>query len=117
MVSKAIVSTAKAIVSAYRTTPHAALFREAGVLPARIMPDRCRHAAAVRIAGLDDRHPLARMARARTHTLLTLRHNELPRAPSATRILPLSYPPPKPPETKSDRQTRVAKARIAHIPY
>ncbi|KAL5604928.1 uncharacterized protein BROUX77_005114 [Berkeleyomyces rouxiae] len=117
MVSKAIVCTAKAIVPAYRTTPHAALFREAGVLPARIMLDRCRRAAAVRIAGLDDRHPLVRLARARTHTRLTLRHNELPRAPAATRILPLSYPPPKPPETKSDRQTRATKARIARIPY
>ncbi|KAL5627691.1 hypothetical protein BROUX41_003844 [Berkeleyomyces rouxiae] len=117
MVSKAIVRTAKAIVPAYRTTPHEALFREAGVLPARIMLDRCRRAAAVRIAGLDDRHPLARLARARTHTRLTLRHNELPRAPAATRILPLCYPPPKPPETKSDRQTRATKARIARIPY
>ncbi|KAL5612963.1 uncharacterized protein BROUX77_003119 [Berkeleyomyces rouxiae] len=117
MVTKAVAGTARAIIPAYCTTPHAALFREAGILPARVMLDRCRRQAAVRIASLDELHPLARLARARTSTRLTLRHRELPRAPPATRILPLAYPPPKPPEPKDARRIRAAKSRIARIPY
>ncbi|KAL5621364.1 hypothetical protein BROUX41_006264 [Berkeleyomyces rouxiae] len=82
MISKAIVRTAKAIVPAYRLTPHAVHFRKAGLLPARIMLVRCCCQAAIRIASLDEYHPLARLARARASTRLTLRHRELPRTPT-----------------------------------
>ncbi|KAL5612390.1 uncharacterized protein BROUX77_002546 [Berkeleyomyces rouxiae] len=81
------------------------------------MLDRCRRQAAVRIASLDEFHPLARLARARTSTRLTLRHRKLPRAPPTTRILPLAYSPPKPPEPKDAQRIRAAKSRIARIPY
>ncbi|KAL5597071.1 uncharacterized protein BROUX77_007019 [Berkeleyomyces rouxiae] len=43
---------------------------------------RCCCQAAIRIASLDEYHPLARLARARASTRLTLRHRELPRTPT-----------------------------------
>ncbi|KAL5629405.1 hypothetical protein BROUX41_001011 [Berkeleyomyces rouxiae] len=116
MISKVTTNVAKAIVPAYRTTPHAALYREAGILPAPLMLDRCRRDAAVRATGLDEHHPLARMIRSRASTRLTLRHSELPRAPLPPRFLPLDHPPPRPPDIKDARQIRAAKVHITRIP-
>ncbi|KAL5630208.1 hypothetical protein BROUX41_000080 [Berkeleyomyces rouxiae] len=116
MVSKVTTNVAEVIVPAYRTTPHAALYREAGILPAPLMLDRCRRNAAVRATGLDEHHPLARMIRSRAYTCLTLRHSELPRAPIPPRVLPLDHPPPRPPDIKDVRQIRAAKAHIMRIP-
>ncbi|KAI0992665.1 hypothetical protein K3495_g15520 [Podosphaera aphanis] len=57
-----VLTSARAILPVYRTTPSAALFRVAGLPPPLIELDRRVRAAVLRIHKLDPRHPLRRRA-------------------------------------------------------
>lgn len=60
LIRKVVLTSARAILPVYRTTPSAALFREAGLFPPLIELDKRARAAALRIHKLDPRHPLRR---------------------------------------------------------
>ncbi|KAI0997798.1 hypothetical protein K3495_g10391 [Podosphaera aphanis] len=60
LLQKVVRTSARAILPVYRTTPAAALYREAGLPPPEIALDSKLRQAALRIHRLDPRHPLRR---------------------------------------------------------
>ncbi|KAI1003873.1 hypothetical protein K3495_g4334 [Podosphaera aphanis] len=58
VLDKLYSTVARAILPAYRTTPWAALLREAGLQPAELTPDTISIRAAIRTRRLNSRHPL-----------------------------------------------------------
>lgn len=72
MINSTIANACRAAVPAYRTAPHDALLREAGIPPASILLEANRRRFAARIRTLDDRHPLvARLGKANTRLATT----------------------------------------------
>jgi ribonuclease HI len=56
--NQAVVTACRAAIPAYRTTPSAAILREAGIPPAAVLLNRSRNRHAARIQLLDENHPL-----------------------------------------------------------
>ena len=56
--NRSIVTACRAAIPAYRTTPSAAILREAGIPPAAVLLSRSRNRHAARIQLLDEKHPL-----------------------------------------------------------
>ncbi|KAI0998678.1 hypothetical protein K3495_g9516 [Podosphaera aphanis] len=72
MVSRALLSLARAILPVYKTTPTAALLREAWLKPAHILLEETRLRSATRLAAADVFHPLAKRSNnPHAHTRLT----------------------------------------------
>ncbi|KAI0991825.1 hypothetical protein K3495_g16362, partial [Podosphaera aphanis] len=62
LLDKVVLTSARAILPVYRTTPTAALHRESGLPPSEIALNGRTTAATVRLRHLDPRHPLLRRA-------------------------------------------------------
>ncbi|KAI1000702.1 hypothetical protein K3495_g7492 [Podosphaera aphanis] len=72
MVSRALLSLARAILPVYKTTPTAALLREVWLKPAHILLEETRLCSATRLAAADLLYPLARRSNdPRAHARLT----------------------------------------------
>ncbi|KAI0995243.1 hypothetical protein K3495_g12938 [Podosphaera aphanis] len=72
LVSRALVTLARAILPVYRTTPTAALLREVWLKPAPILLEEMRLRSALRVAAADIFHPTVRRAiDSRAQTRLT----------------------------------------------
>ncbi|KAI0999727.1 hypothetical protein K3495_g8468 [Podosphaera aphanis] len=94
MISRALVTLARAILPVFRTTPTPALLREVCLKPAHILLEEVRLRSAVRLAAADSFHPSVRRSNdPRAHTRLTEKLKLVPRFPRP-QLLPPSYKAP-----------------------
>ena len=72
MISRALVTLARAILPVYNSTPTTAILREALLKPAHTLLKETRLHSALRLAAADPFHPLAKKYNdAQAHTRLT----------------------------------------------
>ncbi|KAI0991986.1 hypothetical protein K3495_g16200, partial [Podosphaera aphanis] len=89
LVSRALVTLARAILPVYRTTPTAALLREVWLKPAPILLEEMRLRSALRLAAADIFHPTVRRAiDSRAHTRLTEKLKLVPPFPRPQLLAP-----------------------------
>ncbi|KAI0994364.1 hypothetical protein K3495_g13818, partial [Podosphaera aphanis] len=94
IISRALVTLARAILPVFRTTPTLALLREVCLKPAHILLEEVRLRSAVRLAAADSFHSSVRRSNdPRAHTCLTEKLKLVPRFPRP-QLLPPSYKAP-----------------------
>ena len=104
-----MLTSARAILPVYRTTPTAALHRESGLLPPELHLDARSIAATVRLRRLDTRHPLLR----RSKKIISLQRSSSRFArrvvsiPNSEYIDQITCPPWKPLENQELAHSRV----------
>ncbi|KAI1004471.1 hypothetical protein K3495_g3743 [Podosphaera aphanis] len=93
VLDKLYSTVARAILPAYRTTPRAALLREAGLQPAELAPETISIRAVIRTRRLDSRHPLFVRGQDSTRLAALSRFSRLIKdIPLSDRIDPLRLP-------------------------
>ncbi|KAI1001769.1 hypothetical protein K3495_g6432 [Podosphaera aphanis] len=93
--SKVILTSSRALLPVYRTTPTAALHRESGLAPPEIALNKRALAGAIRLRRLDPRHPLLRRAN-RIESLQQASSHFARRVlalPNSEQTTPIVYPP------------------------
>jgi len=94
LLDRSFKTAARATAPAYKTFPIPALFREAGLPPARVHFEAIRRQAAARLFRLDDNHPLAQRIFPPTSSKSTSFTKMAALAPPATeRADPILFPP------------------------
>ena len=108
-IAKVILTGARAILPAFRTTPTPILYRESGLLPAEIELNYIAASATVCLRRLDPYHPLRRRA---ASIIQAGRHDSrfarrVHALPDSEQINPLLHPPWLPREAREDTQLQV----------
>jgi hypothetical protein len=107
---KAVLAGARAILPVFRTTPEAALYREAGLLPPEIELNQLSLLASTRIRRLDPYHPLRRRAERilRTGRSTTRLARRVLALPPSEQVNPLQWPPWRIPESREAIMARIS---------
>ncbi|KAI0990849.1 hypothetical protein K3495_g17338, partial [Podosphaera aphanis] len=115
MISRALVTLARAILPVYKTTLTSALLREVWLKPAHILLEEIRLRSAVRLAAADCLHPLVeRFFIPRAHTRLSEKLKLIPPLPRL-QLLPPSYKS-SPNQSRTEFSTQEFSERIREPP-
>ncbi|KAI0994881.1 hypothetical protein K3495_g13301 [Podosphaera aphanis] len=108
MIEKVHRAAARAVLPVYRTTPSAALFREAGLNPAELALNNISRRAAIRTRRLDPRHPLRlRVQNSLSSPALSRFARSHRGIPASEHINPIVNPPWEVIESKQDSLIRI----------
>lgn len=111
--SKVVLTSARAILPVYKTTPIAVLYRECGLLPPEIELNLLAQTAAARLRRLDPRHPL----RKRAEKIIRLGRptsrfaRRVLALPASEQVDPLAHPPWHPRESRDKVAARIGAPR------
>ena len=115
MISRALVTLARAILPVYKTTPTSALLREVWLKPAHILLEEIRLRSAVRLAAVDCFHPLVRrFTVSRPQTRLSEKLKLVPPI-SRPQLFPPSYKSPLN-QSRADFSAQEFAERIRELP-
>ena len=107
--SKVVLTSARAVLSVYRTTPTAALYCESGLLPPELHLDARTNAATIRLRRLDTQNPLLRLSKKMIslHRPSSRFARRVLSIPNSEHIYPITSLPWKPQENRELAHSRV----------